>query len=86
MTPLLLALMLQVGQPMALHTDLGVCDGTVIAPGQAVLTDGSCLLDSGVVYVDDPRDPREEDAFGPLTGAYQLPSGRVVVRFTEWSE
>lgn len=72
---LLLALL---GRTVVLSTPIGECEAIVVAPGQAMVTDGTCSLDQGAVYLDDRHD---DDAFGPLTGAYTLPSGRVVFTF-----
>ncbi len=78
----LLALLALVGQPVALSNDLGTCYGRVIAPGQAVLTEGSCALDSGDLLLtgDDPT-RQDGDAVAELTHARTLPSGRIVINF-----
>lgn len=80
MTTLAILLSL-LGQPMSLHTDLGVCNGTVVGLGTAVV-EGTCSLDHGAVHVDSA----DEDAIGRLEEAHTLPSGRIVVTFRLWSD
>ena len=71
---LLLAL---IGQSATLWTPDGACDVTIVAPGQALVTDGSCSLDAGALYVGE----ESEEAVGTLTHARTLDSGRVLVSF-----
>lgn len=74
----LLTLLALIGQPAALHTDLGTCWGTVVAPGQAVL-EGTCSLTPGLPITF----PEYSDEAGELVSARTLESGRVVVRFVD---
>jgi hypothetical protein len=76
----LLALLALVGQPAVVASDLGACSGVVVAPGQVVLTDGTCSFAGAAVFVEDGT-RQDGDPAGYVTHARTLPSGRVVVTF-----
>lgn len=79
MTQALALLLALIGQPARIHTDLGTCYGTVVAPGQLVVEDGSCALDPGQpVYF-----PEYSDEAAELVSARTLDSGRVLVTFRD---
>lgn len=69
----LLTLLALIGHTAVLNTPIGTCEGTVVAPGQAVL-EGTCSLDAGT-----PMAVGELKVV--LVSARTLDSGRVVVRF-----
>lgn len=78
----LYVLLALIGQPIALSTDVGMCYGTVVAPGRAVLESGSCALDSGDILLTGADPTRQDgDAVGTAYRARTLPDGRIVVSF-----
>jgi hypothetical protein len=74
----LLLLLALIGQPARMHTDIGTCYGTVIAPGQATM-EGTCSLEPGTAIVF----PEYSDEAGVVVSARTLESGRVVVTFVD---
>lgn len=79
----LLVLLALIGHTAVLNTDLGTCEGLVIAPGVAEMH-GTCTLTPGsaVYFVDAAGDDVSEEA-AELVSARTLESGRVVVTFKD---
>ena len=78
MNTLILMLAL-VGSPIMVDGPLGTCYGTIVAPAQALVTEGTCALDAGCVALLEGDSAGE--CFGTVTGARELESGRVIVTF-----
>ncbi len=75
----LIALMALVGQPVSLWTEMGTCEGYVVAPQQMVITDGTCSLsddENAYLYTTDVEEP-----VAWFTRASRLESGRVIAHF-----
>lgn len=77
----LMAVFALIGQPVALWTDGGECTGHVIAPGQMIIEDGSCMLNDESAQLFMNITGSEDEPIGQFTRAERLESGRVLVHF-----